>query len=55
MTPVTTLENELCEVETSRVIRPAAAFAWRTARLAVIRKTRESVQGVTQNTVPAGK
>lgn len=55
MTPVTALENEMCEVETSRVIRPAAAFAWQTARLVVIRKSRESVQGVEQNTVPAGK
>ena len=46
------LENELCEVETARVIRPSAAFAHRTAWLAVIRKSRENVEGVEQNTRP---
>ena len=55
MSPATTFENELCEVETARVIRPSAAFARRAAWLAVIRKSRESVQGVEQNTVPVGK
>lgn len=46
------LENELCEVETARVIRPSAAFARRTALLAVIQKSREYVEGVEQNTSP---
>jgi len=55
MSSLTALDNELCEVETSRVIRPSAAFARRTAWLAVIRKTQENVQGVEQNTSPQGK
>ena len=55
MSPVTTVENELCEVETARVIRPSAAFARRAAWLAVIRKARDSVQGVKQNTGSHGK
>jgi hypothetical protein len=54
MTPGTTIETELCEVETSRVIRPSAALAWR-SRLPVIRKSRESVEGVDKSTAPEGK
>lgn len=55
MSPTTALDHDLCEVETARVIRPSAAFARRAAWLAVIRKSRETVQGVEQNTSPQGK
>jgi hypothetical protein len=55
MAPVTAIENDLCEVETSRVIRPSAAFARRAAWLAVVRKNQKNVQGVEQNTASQGK
>jgi len=53
--PFNVLENDLCEVETSRVIRPTAAFARRAAWLAVVRKNQKNVQSVEQNTGPQGK